>query len=88
MINEINNNYLKILDRIETACKNSNRDPNSVKIIAICKRQPFVKINRSINLGVRYFGENRIQDAYNRWSKVEINDFNLYRNTFLISLNY
>ena len=77
MIDEINNNYKKILDRISTACKNSNRDPNSIKLMAICKRQPILKINQSINLGIQYFGENRIQDAYNRWSKLEKKDFNL-----------
>ena len=77
MIDEINNNYQKILDRINIACKKSNRDPNSVKLIAICKRQPALKINQSINLGIRCFGENRIQDAYNRWSKLEIKDLNL-----------
>ena len=77
MLDEINNNYKKILDRINTACKKSNRDPNSIKIMAICKRQPVLKINQSINLGINYFGENRIQDAYNRWSKLESKGFNL-----------
>ena len=77
MIDEINNNYKKILERISIACKNSNRDPNSVKLIAICKRQPVLKINQSINLGIQYFGENRIQDAYNRWSKLKMKDLNL-----------
>ena len=77
MIDEINNNYQNILDKINIACKKSNRDPNSVKLIAICKRQPVLKINRSINLGIKYFGENRIQDAYNRWSKLETKVFNL-----------
>ena len=80
MIDEINNNYQKILDRINIACKKSNRDPNSVKLIAICKRQPALKINQSINLGIHNFGENRIQDAYNRWSRcsrLEMKGFNL-----------
>ena len=80
MIDKINNNYQKILDRINIACKKSNRDPNSVKLIAICKRQPALKINQSINLGIHNFGENRIQDAYNRWSRcsrLEMKGFNL-----------
>jgi len=77
MIDEINNNYQNILDKINIACKKSNRDPNGVKLMAICKRQPVLKINQSINLGIKYFGENRIQDAYNRWSKLETKVFNL-----------
>ena len=77
MIDEINNNYQNILDKINIACKKSNRDPNGVKLMAICKRQPVLKIVQSINLGIKYFGENRIQDAYNRWSKLETKVFNL-----------
>ena len=48
MKNEINNNYQKILGQINKACKNSNRDPKSIKLIAICKRQPMFKINQAI----------------------------------------
>ena len=77
MIDETKNNYQKILERINIACKNSNRDPNSVKLIAICKRQPILKVNQSINSGIQYFGENRIQDAFNRWSKLETKNLNL-----------
>lgn len=77
MIDEINRNYQKILASINKACKNSNRNPSTVKLMAICKRQPSLKINQSINVGIKYFGENRIQDAYNRWSKLETKNFNL-----------
>ena len=77
MTNEINNNYKKILERVSIACKNSNREASSVKLMAICKRQPIIKINQAINLGIKCFGENRIQDAYNRWSEHETKDLNL-----------
>ena len=77
MTNEINNNYKKILERVSIACKNSNRETSSVKLMAICKRQPIIKINQAINLGIKCFGENRIQDAHNRWSKRETKDLNL-----------
>ena len=77
MKNEINNNYKKILGQINKACKNSNRDPKSIKLIAICKRQPKFKINQAIEVGIKSFGENRIQDASNRWSKFEKKDLNL-----------
>lgn len=77
MIDKINSNYQKILERVYKVCKNSNRNPNTVKLMAICKRQPALKINQSINLGIQCFGENRIQDAYNRWSKLKIKNLNL-----------
>ena len=77
MTDEINNNYQKILKRINTVCKNLNRDPNSIKLIAICKRQPVLKVKQSINSGIKYFGENRIQDAYKRWSKLDMKNLSL-----------
>ena len=77
MTNEIKHNYVKILDRIKIACKNSNRDPKGVEIIAICKRQPLLKIKKTINLGIQHFGENRIQDSHNRWKKIETKSFKL-----------
>ncbi len=77
MFNEIINNYQKISERIKIACKNSNRDPKGIKLVAICKRQPDLKIKQSINMGIQHFGENRIQDAYNRWSRLKSENINL-----------
>ena len=31
----------------------------------------FLKLNNQLNLGINHFGENRIQDAKNRWSKIK-----------------
>ena len=49
----------------------NNRDPKSVNVIAICKRQPFKKILQAIDTGINNFGENRVQDGINRWSKIK-----------------
>ena len=48
-----------------------NKDPKSVNVIAICKRQPFQKITQAIDAGITHFGENRVQDGINRWSKIK-----------------
>ena len=77
MENIINTNYQKIKSDIRTACQNSNRDPNNVKLIAVCKRQPLTKIKQSIQAGIQLYGENRIQDAINRWSKIKTNSHQL-----------
>ena len=66
MENLINKNYELILKDIRNICLKANKDPKSVKVIAICKRQPFFKIKQSIKVGITHFGENRIQDAKNR----------------------
>ena len=77
MENIIHTNYQKIKSEIRTACQNSNRDPNNVKLIAVCKRQPISKIKQSIQAGIKIYGENRIQDAVNRWSKIKTENHEL-----------
>ena len=71
MENLIYKNYELILKDIQNVCLKANKDPNNVKVIAICKRQPFFKIEQSIKVGITHFGENRIQDAKNRWSEIK-----------------
>ncbi len=71
MKNLINHSYSQILEDIKISCLKSNRDPKSVNVIAICKRQPFLKITKAIDAGIKNFGENRVQDGVNRWSKIK-----------------
>ena len=40
MENQIFENYKSILDDIKSTCLKANKDPENVKIIAVCKRQP------------------------------------------------
>jgi len=77
MENIIHINYEKIKSEIRTACTNSQRDPSNVQLIAVCKRQPISKIKQSIEVGIKNYGENRIQDAVNRWSKIKTENHQL-----------
>ena len=38
-----------------------------VKLVAVSKRQPVVKIDAALRAGQRVFGENRVQEASQRW---------------------
>ena len=60
MENLIYKNHELILKDINNICLKANKDPNNVNVIAICKRQPFFKIEQSIKVGITHFGENRI----------------------------
>ena len=71
MKNLINHSYNQILEDIKISCLKSNRDPKSVNVIAISKRQPFQKIIQAIDVGINNFGENRVQDGIKRWSKIK-----------------
>lgn len=53
----------EIKSRIASACKNCGRNPSSVTLVAVSKFQPLEKIQGLLNQGHRVFGENRVQEA-------------------------
>ena len=59
-----------IIENIKTIQKNSNfsslPDP---KLIAVSKQQEEYKIEIAIKSGQKFFGENRVQEAQQRWQK-------------------
>lgn len=58
-----NERYAKILGDIEHAATAAGRDPASVLLLAVSKRQPVSAIAGLAALGQRRFGENFVQEA-------------------------
>jgi len=54
---------VEVKSRIGAACKKSGRDPSSVTLIAVSKSRPAEKIQLLLDQGQRVFGENRVQEA-------------------------
>ena len=52
-----------IQQRIAAACSRCDREPNSVTLLAVSKTQPPEAIKTASQLGLVYFGENKIQEA-------------------------
>jgi pyridoxal phosphate enzyme (YggS family) len=52
-----------VRDRIERACGSVGRDPSAVTLVAVTKTVPVGRIQEAYDLGVRDFGENRLQEA-------------------------
>lgn len=48
--------------RIEQACERADRDPASVRLIAVSKTQPVAAIREALEAGIEDFGENRAQE--------------------------
>ncbi len=44
---------------------------HAAQLIAVSKRQPQEKIQHAIDVGIRHFVENRIQEAYEHWEKLK-----------------
>jgi pyridoxal phosphate enzyme (YggS family) len=56
-------NLREIQDRITRSCEGVGRDPASVTLVAVSKLQPVEAIQGLYDLGVRDFGESRLQEA-------------------------
>lgn len=60
-----------IEERIERSCARSNRSRDDVKLCAVTKSVPLDSIRAAIDIGLREFGENRVQEAADKISKID-----------------
>ncbi len=56
-------NLLAVQARIVAAAARAGRDPAEITLVAVTKTQPPEVIRAAYNLGLRHFGENRIEEA-------------------------
>lgn len=57
----------EVQDRIAAAARDAGRDPAEVSLIAVSKTHPADRIRPAIDAGQRVFGENRVQEAEDKW---------------------
>lgn len=62
-MNDIVSNLNEIRSRIEQACDRSKRRPDEVSLLAVTKYQSHDRIREAGEVGIRLFGENRVQEA-------------------------
>jgi pyridoxal phosphate enzyme (YggS family) len=56
-----------IRGRIDAAARAAGRDPEAVTLVAVSKQQPWPTIEPILRAGQTTFGENRVQEAAERW---------------------
>jgi len=56
-------NWRLVQERIAAAAGNTGRDPTSITIVAVTKTQSVQTIRSAYELGLRDFGENRVEEA-------------------------
>lgn len=61
-------NIAALTDKIHTACAGAGRDPAAVNLVAVSKTQSSARIDEALAAGQRLFGENRVQEAKDRWA--------------------
>ncbi len=57
----------QVRSNIAKACKRARRDPGEVTLVAVSKRHDAATIEPLLLEGYRHFGENRVQEAQEKW---------------------
>ena len=62
-MSSLETNLHSVQGRMAAACKRSGRDPAEVTLVAVTKTQTPDTIQAAYDLGLRHFGENRVEEA-------------------------
>ena len=60
-----------VLARIGSAAGEAGRDPGDISLVAVTKMQPEARVRGALEAGHRLFGENRVQEAGERWGALK-----------------
>ena len=63
-------NLKSIQDKVKDACKRSGRHPEDVTLIAVSKTKPVSMLQEIYDLGIRQFGENKVQELTDKYEKL------------------
>ncbi|HKP95942.1 MAG TPA: YggS family pyridoxal phosphate-dependent enzyme, partial [Fibrobacteria bacterium] len=66
-MDDLEGNYLAVAGRIRAACARAGRDPAGVRLIWVSKNHPRERVVEALALGARHFGENRVQEAMEKF---------------------
>ncbi len=66
-ISHIGDNLQAIGERIAAAARQAERQPDDITLIAVSKTFPIPFLEAAIAAGQRIFGENRVQEAKEKW---------------------
>lgn len=60
-------NFRSVDARIRAACARAGRDPSEVRLVWVSKNHPQASALEALSLGARLFGENRVQEALEKF---------------------
>ncbi len=70
MVN-LQENIRRVQERIRRAAERVGRAPDEITLVAVSKTFPASIINEAIRLGIRHIGENRVQEARQKFPEVD-----------------
>ena len=74
---DVEYNYNKICERIEEAAQKAGKNIDDITFLAATKTVDAVTINHAISLGLKYIGENRVQELLSKYDDYNLNDCSL-----------
>jgi PLP dependent protein len=66
----IKNNIEQIQQQVFSACRRCHRSAEDVQLVAITKTIPVAHIQEAINAGIKIVGENRVQEASEKYTDI------------------
>lgn len=58
----------RVREQVAAAARAAGRDPDEVTIVAVSKTVDRTAVDEAVKLGLRHFGENRVQDAQRKFA--------------------
>lgn len=77
-LKDIEYNYKKIEEGIAEAAERSGRKREDIIFLAATKTVEPVYINHAISLGLKYIGENRVQEMLSKYDEYDLNNSELH----------
>lgn len=68
---DIAKKYENVKQRIEKAALRANRNPKDIKLVTVTKTHPVEVIEKALQLGIEYIGENKVQEAEAKLPKLK-----------------
>lgn len=78
MSSKVRENLTRILDEIRETELKAGREEGSVKLLAVSKFHPVESVLEAYGCGQRLFGENRVQEALEKFSMIDKTDVELH----------
>lgn len=77
MLSNIEYNYKTIVENISNTAIKSGRNPEDIKFLAATKTVEPLFINHAISLGLKYIGENRVQELLSKYEHYDLENADL-----------
>ncbi|MDE6626120.1 MAG: YggS family pyridoxal phosphate-dependent enzyme [Lachnospiraceae bacterium] len=68
----VTENYRYIRQQVDDIARKSGRRPEEVTLIAVSKTKPLEDIEELISIGVKDFGENKVQELCDKYERVSV----------------